>query len=82
MRCTETEIVNKIALEQVLACLKETERQLLFLRYMEGKNQSETGAALGMNQVAVSRMEKKILLQLRTEMDYNLNIRKKTEYER
>jgi DNA-directed RNA polymerase specialized sigma subunit len=49
---------------------------------MEGKNQSETGAALGMNQVAVSRMEKKILLQLRTEMDYNLNIRKKTEYER
>jgi RNA polymerase sporulation-specific sigma factor len=82
VRCTETEIVNKIALEQVMACLKETERQLLFLRYMEGKSQSETGAALGMNQVAVSRMEKKILLQLRNEMNYNLNIRKKTEYKR
>jgi RNA polymerase sporulation-specific sigma factor len=81
-RCSENEIVNKIALEQVMACLKETEKQLLFLRYMEGKSQSETGTTLNMNQVAVSRMEKKILLQLRTEMDYNRTIRKKTEYER
>jgi DNA-directed RNA polymerase specialized sigma subunit len=38
---------------------------------MEGKTQSETGDALGMKQVAVSRLEKKILLQLRNYMGYN-----------
>jgi RNA polymerase sporulation-specific sigma factor len=70
-RCSENEILNKIALEQLLGKLDEKEQQLLLLRYIEGKTQSETGEALGMNQVAVSRLEKKILLQLRGEIGYN-----------
>jgi RNA polymerase sporulation-specific sigma factor len=57
--------------EQMLEQLEEKEKQLLILRYMEGKTQSETGDALGMKQVAVSRLEKKILLQLRNYMGYN-----------
>jgi RNA polymerase sporulation-specific sigma factor len=70
-RCSENEIINKIAVEQMLEQLEEKEKQLLILRYMEGKTQSETGDALGMKQVAVSRLEKKILLQLRNCMGYN-----------
>jgi RNA polymerase sporulation-specific sigma factor len=70
-RCSENEILNKIALEQLLGQLGEKEKQLLLLRYIEGKTQSETGAVLDMTQVAVSRLEKKILLQLRNYMEYN-----------
>jgi RNA polymerase sporulation-specific sigma factor len=68
-RCHENEVVDRVALEQVTAELGDTEKQLLFLRYMDGRSQSETGVVLGMNQVAISRMEKKILLQLRKKMD-------------
>ena len=38
---------------------------------MEGKTQAQVAGILGMNQVAVSRLEKKILLHLRQELTYN-----------
>ena len=53
--------------------MEEKERKLLELRYLEGKTQAETARLLGMNQVAVSRLEKKILLSLRHELTYNDN---------
>lgn len=61
----ETELINKITVVQMLEHLGEKERRLIELRYMEGKTQSESAKILGMNQVAVSRLEKKVLLQLR-----------------
>ena len=48
--------------------LGDKERQLLTLRYFEGKTQSETAGLLGMSQVQVSRMEKRTLLLLREKM--------------
>ena len=62
---SETELINRITVVQMLDSLDEKERKLIELRYMEGKTQSESAKELGMNQVAVSRMEKKILLHLR-----------------
>ncbi len=41
------------------------ERQLIYLRYFENKTQSETGKQLGMSQVQVSRLEKKILKRMK-----------------
>lgn len=64
-RKSETELINRITVSQMLDSLKENERRLIELRYMEGKTQSESAKLLGMNQVAVSRLEKKILLFLR-----------------
>lgn len=61
----ETPIVNSIALQQVMETLEEEENKLIQLRYMQNRTQSETAKLLGTNQVAVSRMERKILTKLR-----------------
>lgn len=61
----EMDLINHVTVNQMLACLEEKDRMLIQLRYWEGKTQSESAKILGMNQVAVSRLEKKILLVLR-----------------
>lgn len=65
---SEMELINRITVVQLLESLGERERKLIELRYMEGKTQSESAQVLGMNQVAVSRLEKKILLGLRQQL--------------
>ncbi len=65
---SETEMINRITVVQMLDSLEEKDRRLIELRYMEGKTQSESAKVLGMNQVAVSRLEKKILLTLRKQL--------------
>lgn len=62
------EILNHILLEQLLATLSETERELIQMRYFQDKTQVEVAKALGISQVQVSRMEKRILLRLRREV--------------
>ena len=62
---SEAELINHITVIQLLEHLKERDRRLLVLRFWEGKTQSESAKILGMNQVAVSRLEKKILHGLR-----------------
>ena len=64
-KTSETDLINRIAVNQMLSSLEEKERKLIELRYIEGKTQSESAKELGMNQVAVSRLEKKVLLHLR-----------------
>lgn len=61
----EAELINQITVRQMLDSLKARERRLIELRYLEGKTQTESARLLGMNQVAVSRLEKKILISLR-----------------
>lgn len=58
-------VLNQMVIEQLLQILSEQEQSLIRLRYFENKTQNEVAAALGMTQVQVSRMEKKILLRLR-----------------
>lgn len=65
---SELELINHITVVQLLESLGERERKLIELRYMEGKTQSQSAKVLGMNQVAVSRLEKKILLGLRQQL--------------
>ena len=59
------EIVNKLLLEKLLGGLDEREKYLIQLRYFENKTQMQVAGKLGMSQVQVSRMEKKVLLRLR-----------------
>ena len=55
-------------LEELLGKLGETERQLIDMRYFQDKTQVEVAKCLGISQVQVSRMEKRILLHLRKEV--------------
>ena len=49
--------------------LDEREKLIVYLRYYKDQTQSEVAARLGISQVQVSRLEKKILQQMKTRMD-------------
>ncbi len=59
------QIINHMVTKQLLDSLKEEERRLIKLRYFENKTQTEIATLLGVSQVQVSRMEKKILQRMR-----------------
>ena len=61
----EEQILNHMLLKQLLAYLNKEERRLIYLRYFANQTQTQVGTALGISQVQVSRMEKKILKNLR-----------------
>ncbi len=61
----EDETLDRVVVSEMLATLSPAERRLMVLRYFLDQTQSVTAAELGMSQVAVSRLEKKILNQLR-----------------
>ncbi len=58
-------VVDKMFLEQLLRNLNKEERKLIYLRYFAEETQSVVGEKMGISQVQVSRMEKKILSRLR-----------------
>ena len=59
------QLLNHMLMEQLLAELTEQERSLIEMRYFENKTQTEVAKKLGVSQVQVSRLEKKILLKMR-----------------
>lgn len=65
----EEQIMNRLLVKQLLTKLSETERRLIELRYFQNKTQTLVAKELGISQVQVSRMEKKILLGLREKME-------------
>ncbi|MBQ8297989.1 MAG: sigma-70 family RNA polymerase sigma factor [Ruminococcus sp.] len=64
----DNEIVDILALRQIMSALEDKDRALLELRYFRGLTQSKTAQALGMTQVQVSRREKKLLTKMREEL--------------
>lgn len=60
--------VNQLALEEVMASLDEKEREIIYMRYYEDKTQTEIANLVGISQVQVSRIEKKVLLKMRHQM--------------
>ena len=61
-------ILNNLLLEQVISGLDDNEKNLLNLRYFQNKTQTEVAKRLGISQVQVSRLEKKLLCKMRKEM--------------
>ena len=61
-------LLNHMLLEQLLAELGDMERHLIELRYFGDKTQAQVAAELGISQVQVSRLEKKILLRMRNQV--------------
>ena len=64
--------LNHLLLTQLLEELEEKERRIIELRYFNEKTQSQVAKELGLNQVQVSRLEKKILISMRKKIGYSV----------
>ncbi|MBQ1189783.1 MAG: SigB/SigF/SigG family RNA polymerase sigma factor [Lachnospiraceae bacterium] len=62
-------LLNRMVLKEVLKELNPQEQRIIFARYFENKTQTVIASHLGISQVQVSRMEKKILLELRKKLN-------------
>lgn len=60
--------LNRIFLDEILQKLDVRERQLIFMRYFKDMTQMEIAVELGISQVQVSRMEKRILKELKEQL--------------
>ena len=58
-------LINHMVLKEIIEKLDPREKELIILRYYKDKTQVEVAKVLGISQVQVSRMEKKILLKMR-----------------
>lgn len=58
-------LLNQMVIEGLLKGLTDMEQTIIKLRYFENKTQTEIAKEVGISQVQVSRMEKKILLKMR-----------------
>ena len=61
-------ITNKIVLNKMINSLEKRDKEIILLRYFKDKTQSEVGKILGISQVQVSRIEKKILEKMKKEL--------------
>jgi len=61
-------VLNHMVLNQLIGGLPQKEQKLIWLRYYQDKTQTEVARVLGISQVQVSRLEKKILLSMRQKM--------------
>lgn len=59
------QVLNRLMLEELLESLPKEERRLLYLRYFQEETQSRIAERMGISQVQVSRLEKKILQKLK-----------------
>lgn len=59
------DITDNIALKEILRKLEPRERQIIVLRYFKDKTQKQIGEVLGISQVQVSRIEKKVLANMK-----------------
>ncbi len=64
----EDKLVDKIMLRSLIDGLPVRERKILLLRFFKDKTQSETAKAVGVSQVQVSRIEAKIMEQLKKKL--------------
>lgn len=58
-------MIDKLALKEIIASLDEREQEIIRLRYFNDRTQTDIAKELGISQVQVSRMEKRILKILR-----------------
>lgn len=62
---TEENWTEQVALASAIEMLDEREKNILYLRYYEGKTQTEISSSVGLSQAQVSRLEKSALKEVR-----------------
>ena len=63
-----TTITNKITIQNLIKKLNDREKEIILLRFYKDKTQSEVAKIVGISQVQVSRIEKKILQNMKEEI--------------
>jgi RNA polymerase sporulation-specific sigma factor len=63
-----TEMLDRLTLKEMIHKLKPRERQIIMMRYFQDKTQTQIAQKLGISQVQVSRIEKRILDKMRQSM--------------
>ena len=58
-------LTDKVTLEELLSRLDGEERRLIYMRYFQEMTQTQIAQSLGISQVQVSRLEKKILEKMK-----------------
>ena len=61
-------LLDRISLEKAMEELDEQEKTIIKLRYYSDLTQAKIAERLGISQVQVSRMEKKILIKMRQKL--------------
>lgn len=65
---TDEDWLEQIALKEAMSRLSERERQILALRYSDGKTQMEVSGEIGISQAQVSRLEKNAIKSIKKNM--------------
>ena len=63
-------MINKLALRELIKKLSKREKQIIIMRYYLDKTQSEIAKELGVSQVQISRIENKVLIDLKDKLEY------------
>jgi RNA polymerase sporulation-specific sigma factor len=61
---------ENVALRKAIEKLGDREQKILYMRYFEGRTQTEISGAVGLSQAQVSRLEKNALKVLKVKMSY------------
>lgn len=64
----ESTIVDNITLKEMVENLEKQEKEIVLLRYFKDKTQCQVARILGISQVQVSRIEKKVLEKMRKKL--------------
>lgn len=64
-------LVDKLCLNELINNLEKRERQIIILRYFQEKTQAQVAKMLGISQVQISRIEKKILQKMKQKIVNN-----------
>lgn len=62
-------LLNKITINEIIKQLDEREKQVVLLRYYKEQTQAQVGKILGITQVQVSRIEKRVLDKMRLKLE-------------
>ena len=65
---TDERWTENVALERAISSLGEREKRILYMRYYEGKTQTEISAEIGLSQAQVSRLEKNALKEVKPKL--------------
>lgn len=66
--CAQEDLLNQMVLRDLLCALSGKDREIIIRRYYYNETQSQIADRLGISQVQVSRLEKKILKQMREKL--------------
>ncbi|RAL26509.1 RNA polymerase sporulation sigma factor SigF [Thermoflavimicrobium daqui] len=69
---SETSWFDRIALKDAIHRLNDRERLIVYLRFYKDQTQAEVAERLGVSQVQVSRLEKKIISRMRQELELDM----------